>query len=217
MKKVLLFTAVLGLAFASCKKEGCTDSNASNFDAEAKDNDGSCTYDTTAIVVNDSTTTNTTDTTNTTTTDTTTNSGGGTTNPSGLHVTATVDGKAWKGDSTSTTYMYTKNNTYGSYTVKQIVAGNGDRITININGYNGVGDYNTANGAVGQWLTVTPLATWTSGNTVDSTYANVKITFDDGVKLKGTFSYKCSVWDSVKGGYFEWIEVKDGSFEVNYK
>lgn len=32
------------MAFASCKKEGCTDMLAENYDNQAKDDDGSCTY-----------------------------------------------------------------------------------------------------------------------------------------------------------------------------
>lgn len=47
MKKNKLFlTALAGTCFAltlvSCKKSGCTDSTASNFNAEAKKDDGSC-------------------------------------------------------------------------------------------------------------------------------------------------------------------------------
>lgn len=50
MKKAinsLLFTAILGFAtitFTSCKKEGCTDVNANNYNDEAKKDDGTCTY-----------------------------------------------------------------------------------------------------------------------------------------------------------------------------
>jgi hypothetical protein len=46
MKKTILFIC-LGLimtTFNSCKKEGCTDINASNYSAKAKTNDGSCQY-----------------------------------------------------------------------------------------------------------------------------------------------------------------------------
>lgn len=40
-----LWIAVLIIAFsASCKREGCTDSKAINYDAKAKTDDGSCTY-----------------------------------------------------------------------------------------------------------------------------------------------------------------------------
>ena len=35
---------MLAVGFASCKKEGCTDPLATNFDSDAKDNDGSCVY-----------------------------------------------------------------------------------------------------------------------------------------------------------------------------
>ena len=33
-------------AFTGCQKEGCTDHHATNYDADAKKDDGSCTYDT---------------------------------------------------------------------------------------------------------------------------------------------------------------------------
>lgn len=44
MKKLLIGVAVLSLAAVSCKKEGCTDENATNYNADAKKDDGSCTY-----------------------------------------------------------------------------------------------------------------------------------------------------------------------------
>ncbi len=37
--------AVLPLVIASCKKKGCTDATASNYDVNAKRDDGTCTYD----------------------------------------------------------------------------------------------------------------------------------------------------------------------------
>lgn len=43
MKQVFVFLMSI-LFLMSCKKEGCTDSNALNFNAEAKKDDGSCTY-----------------------------------------------------------------------------------------------------------------------------------------------------------------------------
>jgi len=48
MKSKVISIGILGLALAfgttSCKKEGCTDSNATNYDANAKKDDGSCEY-----------------------------------------------------------------------------------------------------------------------------------------------------------------------------
>lgn len=46
MKKKLFLTAIAGtcvaLTLVSCKKGGCTDATASNYNAEAKKDDGSC-------------------------------------------------------------------------------------------------------------------------------------------------------------------------------
>lgn len=46
MKKIgiLLLAASLTLTMSSCKKKGCIDSYAENFDSEAKKDDGSCTF-----------------------------------------------------------------------------------------------------------------------------------------------------------------------------
>ncbi|TXC78817.1 hypothetical protein [Luteibaculum oceani] len=41
--RVLLFVFIAA-AFTQCKKEGCTDPNANNYNTEAKKSDGSCTY-----------------------------------------------------------------------------------------------------------------------------------------------------------------------------
>lgn len=45
--RVMALTMSLGfaLSISSCKKEGCTDEAATNFDDKAKENDGSCTYE----------------------------------------------------------------------------------------------------------------------------------------------------------------------------
>ena len=37
-------TALAVLTFDSCKKEGCTNADADNYDSSAKKDDGSCTY-----------------------------------------------------------------------------------------------------------------------------------------------------------------------------
>ena len=45
MKKILLFSFLGLLAVTSCKKKGCTDPAANNYNADAGKDDGSCTYD----------------------------------------------------------------------------------------------------------------------------------------------------------------------------
>jgi hypothetical protein len=44
MKVYLIIFLLLGSVFTSCKKEGCTDSNAINYAADAKKDNGTCTY-----------------------------------------------------------------------------------------------------------------------------------------------------------------------------
>ena len=44
MKKFLFVLFVFSLVFVGCKKKGCTDPNALNFDSKAKQNDGSCEF-----------------------------------------------------------------------------------------------------------------------------------------------------------------------------
>lgn len=43
---LITLSLVMGLSFTSCKKEGCTDSTATNYNSSATSDDGSCTYDT---------------------------------------------------------------------------------------------------------------------------------------------------------------------------
>lgn len=50
MKNIYVILA-LSLVFTSCKKEGCTDETASNFNENAKKDDGSCLYDEPAYTV----------------------------------------------------------------------------------------------------------------------------------------------------------------------
>jgi hypothetical protein len=49
MKKTLLFVALGLLTLASCKKKGCIDANAFNYDVTAGKDDGSCTYHATGV------------------------------------------------------------------------------------------------------------------------------------------------------------------------
>lgn len=45
MKKLFLFLGVSLLSFTSCKKEGCIDADAVNYSAEAKKDNGTCTFE----------------------------------------------------------------------------------------------------------------------------------------------------------------------------
>lgn len=43
--KILMGTALLFIGLMSCKKEGCTDIDATNYDLDAKKDNGTCTYE----------------------------------------------------------------------------------------------------------------------------------------------------------------------------
>lgn len=45
MKKLLLISLVLPFIISSCRKEGCINSDATNYDEEASKDDGSCEYE----------------------------------------------------------------------------------------------------------------------------------------------------------------------------
>jgi len=49
MKKILFITALSFITFSSCKKKGCIDANAKNYDVEAGKDDGTCTYEGSAV------------------------------------------------------------------------------------------------------------------------------------------------------------------------
>lgn len=51
MKYFVIAFFGLALMATSCKKEGCTDLDATNFDGKAKKDDGSCVYDTPPVVI----------------------------------------------------------------------------------------------------------------------------------------------------------------------
>jgi hypothetical protein len=53
MNKIGLFILVVGLGvgFSSCKKKGCTDPSATNFNSKAKKDDGSCLYKPTIKII----------------------------------------------------------------------------------------------------------------------------------------------------------------------
>ena len=50
MSKYLLFVTVIALGLGACKKQGCTDETATNYNVKAKKDDGSCLYPTTYSV-----------------------------------------------------------------------------------------------------------------------------------------------------------------------
>ena len=45
MRKLLLLLLVLPFIISSCRKEGCTNPDATNYDEEASKDDGSCEYE----------------------------------------------------------------------------------------------------------------------------------------------------------------------------
>ena len=50
MKKILYLFLTVSLVFSSCKKEeGCKDAQATNYNADAEEDDGSCLYNITGI------------------------------------------------------------------------------------------------------------------------------------------------------------------------
>lgn len=50
MKKILYLFLIVSLIFSSCKKEeGCKDAQATNYNADAEEDDGSCLYNITGI------------------------------------------------------------------------------------------------------------------------------------------------------------------------
>ncbi len=60
MKKTLIllsFATIGALTFTSCKKKGCTDATATNFNADAKKDDASCVYGPTITIIGTSDTT----------------------------------------------------------------------------------------------------------------------------------------------------------------
>ncbi|CAG5081475.1 hypothetical protein [Parvicella tangerina] len=44
MKNKIILIAAISVLIFGCKRKGCTDPNAINYDASNKENDGSCTY-----------------------------------------------------------------------------------------------------------------------------------------------------------------------------
>ena len=55
MKKLLFLTAIISIGMVSCKKKGCTDPTAANYNMEAEKDDESCVYIPTIIVTGSST------------------------------------------------------------------------------------------------------------------------------------------------------------------
>jgi len=57
---IIALAAILATSAASCRKKGCTDSNASNYEEKAKKNDGTCEYDASETIISGDIITNTT-------------------------------------------------------------------------------------------------------------------------------------------------------------
>ena len=63
MKKTIFLSLLILAGLTACKKKGCTDPNATNYNSEAEKDDGTCTYDSAVgndIIVSSNITTNTT-------------------------------------------------------------------------------------------------------------------------------------------------------------
>ena len=50
MKKILMCGVALVMTLGSCKREGCTDSAAENYEVKAKKNNNSCRYEGSAVI-----------------------------------------------------------------------------------------------------------------------------------------------------------------------
>ncbi len=49
-RKIIVLSLLIGIGLMSCKKEGCIDTDAKNYNADAKTDDGSCAYEAPFVV-----------------------------------------------------------------------------------------------------------------------------------------------------------------------
>jgi len=191
IKTKLLIGACLSMALmmaSSCKKEqGCMDSSATNYDSEAEEDDGSCTYADTTSTGNGSGSADT----------TSTGNGGGTTVPEitfkAKWFLTESDSETYLNGTLYSTYEYTNiNNTYveykedGSfdsaydYTLKTWFASTGNTTSTNVSGVStGTYSYNETAGTF-----TTTADGYTYEYTIEeltATSLETKNVFDNGV------------------------------------
>jgi hypothetical protein len=114
--KIFLLTFLLGvLAITSCQKKGCTDTSATNYDSDAKDDDGTCTFIPIITLIGN-------DTVKVTVGGTYTDAGATAANQDGTSVTVTTDQASVNTAQTgSYSVTYTATNDYGSVTATRTV------------------------------------------------------------------------------------------------
>jgi len=114
--KIFLLTLLLGvLAMTSCQKKGCTDSSATNYSSDAKDDDGTCTFLPTITLIGDAAVTIAVG-------SVYTDAGANATNQDGTLIVVTTDQANVNTATTgSYTVTYTATNDYGTVTATRTV------------------------------------------------------------------------------------------------
>jgi hypothetical protein len=111
---IFLIAASLGLSLGSCKKKGCIDQSASNYNSKAKKDDGSCTYKPVITLVGQNPTT--------VTVGATYVDGGATANAKGVPVDVTTDLSQVNTASTGSFVVnYTATNQHGTASASRTV------------------------------------------------------------------------------------------------